>query len=65
MALYNYALDGMEVGRLYPEVTGERVCADNIGLEFDWNGNCKVDIGDLAIFAASWLNCRIVPDCLP
>lgn len=65
VALYNYALDGMEVGRLYHEVTGERVCADNIGLEFDWNGNCKVDIGDLAIFAASWLNCRIVPDCLP
>lgn len=65
VAIYNYAMDGMEVGRLYHEVSGETVCVDDIGLEFDWNDNCVVDLEDFAIFAEVWLNCRIVPDCLP
>ena len=68
--VYNYAIDEVEVAYLYTDVkTGESVCAGGAG-PFDVTGagdepDCKIDMLDFAEFAAGWLNCNLVPDCLP
>jgi hypothetical protein len=33
-------------------------------VQFDYDGNCIVDLGDLAVFASHWLSCQRVPGCL-
>ena len=67
--VYNYAIDAVEAAYLYTDVSGTTVCAGDAGV-FDVTGagdepDCKVGILDFAKFAAFWLNCNLVPDCLP
>ena len=63
--IWNYAIDPVEAALLYTDFNpGAEICVDNVGLAYDINGNCKVDLGDIAAFAATWMNCRSVPDCL-
>ncbi len=59
--LYNYALEPTEVGVLYSDVQGS-YCVDKP--EFDYSNNCRVDLADLAIFAASWMECGLFPECV-
>ena len=59
--LYNYALDATEVGVLYSDVQGA-FCANKPAL--DYSDNCKVDLADFAIFARSWMECGMFPECL-
>ena len=33
--------------------------------EYDFNGDCRTDLTDFAIFATDWLSCNVVPTCLP
>ncbi len=66
LKIYNYALDPVEIAYQYHDVTGDPVCVnpdDPVLQQFDYDGNCIVDIGDLAVFASNWLSCQRVPDC--
>ena len=65
LKIYNYGLKTVEIGKDYLADSQEAyVCnfeADE--LPYDYNGNCLVDLGDLAVFAVSWLESnRILPD---
>ncbi len=66
--VYNYALDSVEVAKLYHEVTGESVCSgleDPIISSFDVNGDCEISLEDFALIVSeNWLYCKIVPDCI-
>jgi len=61
--LYNYPLDARTIAQEYYDLTGEDACYDRPAL--DYNGDCKVDLQDFALFAAEWLDCALVPECLP
>ena len=61
--IYNYALTPYEAAKLYTDVTGERVCPQPPVYDFD--GDCYTTLADFAILAQSWMECNIVPDCLP
>jgi len=68
--VYSYAISSVDVAKLYTDlVAGATICVqddDSLpSLQFDFSGNCRVDLADLAIFAADWQNCREVPTCLP
>ena len=64
--IYNYAVDPIGIALLYTDFNpGETVCLDNVGLQFDFSGNCRIDIADLVYIAESWMNCGKVPGCLP
>lgn len=58
--LYNYALTADNVADMYADIAGN-FCRTRPA--YDWDGNCKVDIGDFAIFAAQWLTCGMYPEC--
>ncbi|MEN6309156.1 MAG: LamG-like jellyroll fold domain-containing protein [Anaerohalosphaeraceae bacterium] len=58
MKIYNYPLSNYQIAQEYISVMGGWVC-DKEGPEavlYDFDGNCRVDIGDFAIFATEWLN---------
>ena len=60
--IYNYELSPFEVAELYTDIrTDEVVCAEP--LPMDLNDDCFVDMLDIAIFAADYLECNLVPDC--
>lgn len=59
--LYNYALSKEEVAALYVGVRPGTICAPP--LEGDANNDCRVDLLDLAILSAEWLECTLFPDC--
>ncbi len=54
--IYNYGMTNLEVANLYAAVSGESWCLANP--QYDFNGNCTVDVGDLALFMSQWLNCN-------
>jgi hypothetical protein len=59
--VYNYPLPPTEVGHLYADYSGP-FCLDNP--ESDVSGDCVVDLEDVAILAAGWLECNLFPDCV-
>jgi len=63
-SIYSYALSQIDVALLYTTVTGDSLCVGG-NPDYDLNEDCKVDILDFALFAADWLECNLVPDCLP
>ena len=64
--IYNYALTSEEIAEEYSKVTGvESICDRLVYDLYDWDYdlNCKVDLGDFAEIAARWLdNYRIFPE---
>lgn len=61
--IYDFAMDAREAAAIY--VLGApdaQVCMPPVG---DLNGDCSVDIDDLAIVVSQWLDCNLVPDCKP
>lgn len=64
--LYNYPLSEYQIAEAYHTVTGESVCVTSArpDSKYDLNGDCRVNLGDLAELAAEWLNCGLYPDCL-
>lgn len=58
--IYNYAVSADDVADLYSAVVGN-FCRTPQTLDYD--GNCKVDLPDFAIFAADWLKCGLYPEC--
>jgi hypothetical protein len=61
--LFNYPLDAKTVASEYYDLSGNDACYAPPALDF--NGDCVVGLEDFALFAAHWLNCGLVPDCLP
>ncbi len=57
--LYNYILNGQEIAKLYTDVRGGSVCVEHP--QYDFNGDCVVDVNDLAAMAAEWLQCGLFP----
>lgn len=66
LRIWNYGLTNEEVALAYlsDDTHAAYVCDDeHYNLPYDLNGNCEVDLGDLAVFAGRWLdNYRIYPD---
>ncbi|MEN6306900.1 MAG: LamG-like jellyroll fold domain-containing protein, partial [Anaerohalosphaeraceae bacterium] len=59
LRIYNYALSADEIIQAYYDVTGKKVCVDKPAM--DLNNNCVVDMADLAMLAASWLESGLRP----
>jgi hypothetical protein len=67
LRIYNYALTALESAYLYTDASGKTVCLnpqDPVLVAYDFDRNCKVDLGDFAMLAAQWLTCYQVPDCV-
>ena len=64
---YNYALSSLEVAKLYFDILpgADDFCLDGVTPEMDMNGDCVVDLKDIALMADYWLNCNRVPSCIP
>jgi hypothetical protein len=71
LKIYNYAVDSATVANLYLAnmPAGTTICfqtipGNSILAAYDLNHNCRVDMGDFALFAETWMECQIVPDCI-
>ena len=64
VGIYSYAISPVEVAVLYTDMVGGEICVGG-NPDNDLTGDCKVDILDFAVLAADWLECNIVPTCLP
>jgi hypothetical protein len=64
LKIYNYARTVEEVAQDYLAVRGEWICDQSLpALTYDFDGNCRVDLSDFAIFASEWLQSnRIYPE---
>jgi hypothetical protein len=72
--IWNYPLASFDIASLYLEFhPGEDVCisGDEQWRHFDVVGEpgessfCRLDIEDMAEFVTSWMECNLVPSCLP
>jgi hypothetical protein len=56
LKIYNYALTTAEIGQEYANLMDIWVCNNEVAaLAYDFDGSCQVDIGDIAMFAVTWL----------
>lgn len=60
--VYNYALSAVEIAKAYTTVKGGDLCV--VRPAYDIDGDCRVNISDLTLFASEWLKCGLVPACL-
>lgn len=56
--LYNYGLTNFEVAQIYATDSGASFCVANP--QYDFNGNCTVDLADMMMFMSQWLMCNEV-----
>lgn len=60
LRVYNYALSAAEAAQLYVDfVHGTMICPE--APAYDFNGDCRVDLADLAEFTAGWIECNLIP----
>lgn len=62
--IYSYPLSAVEVASLYTEFNpGVELClaTDEAFLNVDLNNDCRINIEDMAMLAARWLQCQLVP----
>ncbi|MBN1845998.1 MAG: immunoglobulin domain-containing protein [Sedimentisphaerales bacterium] len=63
LRIYNYALSAEEVADLYLMAYPDaRFCISAYASEFDFNGDCVVDMLDFAQFSAAWLDSGLYPE---
>lgn len=65
MRIFNYALSPIEVATLYTNVkTTEYVCVPDPEnpLAYDFTGDCRVNLDDLAEMVTWWIECMRIPD---
>ncbi len=71
--IWSYVVDPVAIASMYVDFNpGAEVCVvnpefdvagpDGVGDEFR---DCQVDLYDFAVFAQTWLECNVVPTCLP
>jgi len=63
MSIYSYGLSPTEIAVLYTDVAGGEICLEQP--EHDFNGDCRVNLLDFAMFSTGWLECNLVPECMP
>jgi len=66
--IFNYSLSDVEVAQMYVSGDpGSQVCVQSLrpAASVDLNNDCKVDLADFAVLAANWLDCGLIPDCMP
>ena len=57
MKVYSYARTTEEIAQDFLSLKDGWVCNNELyDLPYDFDGNCQVDIGDFAIFAAAWMD---------
>jgi len=61
--IHNYAMIADDAATLYYETSKEPVCLYPPAT--DLNNDCITDLQDFAMVAEIWLECGLVPDCLP
>jgi hypothetical protein len=55
--IYNFVRTTTQIAQDYLATNGGWVCnKETTALANDFDGNCMVDLGDLALMAADWLN---------
>lgn len=63
--IYSYPLTAVQIAQLYVDFEHDKyVCmeeAENPLTAFDLNKDCMVNLADLALFAAQWLECQRYP----
>jgi hypothetical protein len=57
--IYNYPRDKYAVAADYTDVKGGRICVEDYNS--DYNGDCKVNLADIAELALVWQNCNLIP----
>ncbi len=66
--IYNYAMSEVTIAETYMNfVPGiEDICIESQRPDaaYDLDGNCIINIGDLALMAGKWLTCGLYPDCI-
>jgi hypothetical protein len=60
--VYNYALTKINVAKSYTDIRGGDLCV--YPPAYDLTGDCRVNLDDLALLAAEWLDCGLVPVCV-
>lgn len=63
LQVYNYALTEDNIADMYAAGAGNFCRYPEIPGDFDYNGNCVVDLPDFAEFASNWLKCGLYPSC--
>ena len=62
LKLYNHPVDAYTAAQFYIDVVGGSVCVEPMTAEEgDLNDDCKVDLADVAILLAEWLECGLYP----
>jgi hypothetical protein len=69
LKIYSYAMDALQVARLYAGFVDETICFQNPSTDVsgpEGNPDCIVDVYDLVELAAAWLECNRLPagNCL-
>lgn len=59
LRIYNFAMDPTEIATLYTDTVGGYICLNPVA--YDLNDDCILDIADLVMLAANWLECNFVP----
>jgi hypothetical protein len=66
--IWSYPLDGLAIAHLYTDLTpGSEICLDNPMLDVSGPAglpDCRINVYDLVVLAAQWLDCNIVPTCI-
>jgi len=64
LKIYNYARTTVEIAQDYLDVEGDWVCNQELNdLGYDYDGNCELGLGDLAIIVDEWATTyRIYPE---
>ncbi len=60
LRIYNYGISADEAATIYAQGVGD-FC--RVRPAYDFTGDCKVNIADLAYLADYWLNCGLYPAC--
>ena len=64
LRFYSYAMDALEVARLYAGIADETICFQNPPTDVsgpEGEPDCIVNVYDLVELAANWLECNRVP----
>ncbi len=58
--IYEYVLEPLDVAEMFVAgKPGETACVE--APEFDFNGDCVTNLGDLMYIASEWLDCGLIP----
>ncbi|NLH15400.1 MAG: hypothetical protein GX455_02365 [Phycisphaerae bacterium] len=59
MSYFDYTMEPREIAEFYLKTVGGYFCWNPVAN--DLNGDCVISIADLALMAADWTNCNLVP----